>query len=135
MFAPTLFQFSDLILRVLKFCFGLLFTRYSLLIYQWLYVDLKSFGRAKVRIAARTMQYYLRHAFLYIFTHEHLLEFVVHGFFVHSLDDRSLLFDLVEIIAGMGSRYRVVSRTTSDPTSTPGLFWSAEPCVQLKHNP
>lgn len=32
----------------------------------------------------------------------------------------------------MGSWYSVVSRTTSDPTSTPGLFWPAEPCVQLK---
>jgi len=66
--------------------------------------------------------------------YQHFFESVVHRLFVHSLDNATLLLDLVEIVAGMRPGHGVAARIAARPTPTAGFLRPAEPCVQLQQS-
>lgn len=67
----------------------------------------------------------------HVHTHQHFLESVVHCLLIHPLDDATLLFDLVDVVAGVWPGHGVAARIATRSTSATGLFRSTEPCVQL----
>lgn len=65
-------------------------------------------------------------------TYQHFLEPVVHRFLIHPLDDGTLLLDLVDVVAGMGTGHGVAARVVAHSTPATGFLRSAKPCVQLQ---
>jgi len=67
-----------------------------------------------------------------VFTHQHFFESVIHRLFIHPLDDATLLFDLVDILAGVRPGHGVAARVAAHAGTSARLFRPAEPCVQLQ---